>query len=166
MKKYEKILLIFVICLIGLGILAFLNREMGQVASTPRPEWVTIDDTPGHHVKLNIFSITKIQEETVDKNIRINSPALIKRNIYSAWVKIYPSADDETRKLLEQSGKKVEFIMIRVFLDLANHETCATEDVVYFSTGSSINMPQYPEWHGIIPGTDGEKIFETVVKYK
>lgn len=164
MKKFSIILSL----VIGLGILAFLiflGWDMRQEINTPRPEWVDIGASK-MRIELNIPSITKIQEETVTENIRINSPAFLKRNIYAAWIKVYFLDDDEVKKALEQSGKKVKYLMMRVFVDLINHESYMSGGTTYYKDGSFDTLPGSFGWEGVTPGTNGEDIFEAIVEYK
>ncbi|MGD0021793.1 MAG: hypothetical protein ABSC54_05765 [Smithellaceae bacterium] len=135
----------------------------------PKPEWVDLGpDTSYDHIwSVNIGSITKIQKEAVDNNIRINSSAPIKRDVYAVWVKVEPGSRPSTIwKRRSKDGRKLQYYMDRYFVDLANHEIARVEEVLYFGPGSAQSLYAGEGFEGVVPGSQGDDMFKVVVKYR
>jgi len=137
--------------------------------SESKPEWVDLIPLPNSNFaqSVNVGSITKIQKETVDQNIRINSSAPIKRDVYAVWVKVVPIEQGKGywEKFKDLNHGKIRYMLIRYFIDLANNEVAPLEITIYYETGLDEHELDR-NWGGAAPGTEGEDILKVVAKYK
>lgn len=158
MKKNLLVsIVLFVLCLVLTG-------------CESKPKWVVLgqDDQNESVLSINTQSISKIQKEEIDKNVRINSSAPIKRDVYSVWVKRERGSqpDREFWEIGGQDGKKIHHVMYRYFIDLTNRESFLVESIFYYETGTTSSQTFNAEWIGIVPETIGEVVLTTLVKYK